>query len=73
MNTEETYFIEDPGEGYIKVPDRAYLLSLLVNLLAEQEGVNIEYTIEDGDGKTLTLTTGEPFPGSKWTYKKRKE
>ena len=69
--TEENHSIENPGEGYVKVPNGAYLLSRLVDLLAEQEGVNFTYDIKDKEGRTQTLTTGKPFPGSKWTYQKR--
>ena len=71
--TEENHSTESPREGYVKVPNGAYLYSLLIDLYAEQHGVIITYEIEDKEGRTLTLTTGKPFPGSKWTYKKAEE
>ena len=71
--TEETNSTEIPGEGYIKVPNGTYLQFVLIDLYANQEGVTITYETEDADGKTLTLTTGKPFPGRKWKYVKAEQ
>lgn len=40
-------------------PTGEYLLSLLMELLAEQEGVTITYRICSEDGESVRRTTGE--------------
>lgn len=34
----------------MKTPTGQYLLEILINLLADQEGVEIKYELEDGGG-----------------------
>lgn len=38
------------------------LLALLIDLLADQEGVKITYTICNEDGKCVRRTTGDKHP-----------
>ena len=73
MNTEETYFLEDPGEGYVKVPTSQRLWFTLRSLYCKQEGFSIRYETEDVDGKILSLDSTKPYPGRRCVYVKKKE
>lgn len=73
MNTEETYYIENPGEGYVKVPTSQYLWFVLRSLYCKQEGFRIRYDTEDVDGKILSLDSTKPYPGRRSVYKKKEE
>ena len=71
--TEENHSTQSPDEGGVKVPNGAYLYFVLVSLYAKQEGFIATYTTKDVDGSTIKVSTDKPFPGSKWTYKKKAE
>ena len=73
MNTEETYFLEDPGEGYVKVPTAQRLWFTLCSLYCKQEGVRMTYETKDVDGKILSLDSTKPYPGRRCVYKKKEK
>ena len=58
---------------FIGEPDPTFIMRMLVTLLAEQEGVDIEYAVKEDGKVTYEGSTKENIWGLKERYESNKE